>query len=69
MLVRAVICAGLNAMKALKLATNQVQLTGLIAMAAMAVIFLSSLRPVRNYAYRFFLFSHILGWMAIAAGT
>jgi hypothetical protein len=69
MIMFAIVHAGLNAMKALKLATNQVQLTGLIAMAAMIVIFLTSLRPVRNYAYRCFLFSHIIGWMAVAAGT
>lgn len=60
---------GLYAKKALNLAGNQVQLTGLIAIAAMVLMFLSSLRPVRNYAYRFFLFSHIIGWMAVAAGT
>lgn len=56
-------------MKRLSLATSQVQLTGMIATGAMLLMFLTSLRPVRNWAYRLFMFSHIVGWIAVAAGT
>lgn len=56
-------------MKRLDLAGSQVQLTGLIAVSAMLLMFLTSLRLIRNAAYRLFMFSHIVGWMAMAAGT